>query len=68
MLAYARAYDSARLILLYPMDEKKNLQQEIYRNWTVNGTDCSFEIAVVDVGMPGQVGDILHKIIHSNHD
>ena len=68
MLAYARAYDSARLILLYPMDEKKNLQQRIYRKWTVNGTDCSFEIAVVDVGRPDQVREVLHSIIHSNCD
>ena len=68
MLAYAGAYNSARVILLYPMDEERNLQQGIYRNWTVNGTDCSFEIAVVDVGRPDQVRDVLHSIIHSNCD
>ena len=66
MLAYAGAYNSARVILLYPMDEERNLQQGIYRNWTVNGTDCSFEIAVVDVGRPDQVRGVLHSIIHSN--
>ena len=37
------------------MDEERKLQQGIYRNWTVNGTDCSFEIAVIDVGRPDQV-------------
>ena len=68
MLAYAGAYNSARVILLYPMDEERNLQQGIYRNWTVNGTDCSFEIAVVDVGRPDQVRHVLRSIIHSNRD
>ena len=66
MLAYARAYDSARVILLYPMDEERNLQQEIYRKWTVNGIDCSFEIVVVDVGKPDEVDHVLRRIIHSN--
>ena len=68
MLAYAGAYNSVRVILLYPMDEERNLQQGIFRNWTVNGTDCSFEIAVVDVGRPDQVRYVLRNIIHSNRD
>ena len=68
MLAYARAYDSARIILLYPMDEERNLQQGILRNWKVNGTDCSFNIVVVDVGRPDQVRHVLRSIIHSNRD
>ena len=66
MLAYAKAYDSTRLILLYPMDEERNLQQGILRNWKVNGTECSFDIVVVDVGKPDQVQHFLRSIIHSN--
>ena len=68
MLAYARAYDSTRLILLYPMDEERNLQQGILRNWKVNGTECSFDIVVVDVGKPDQVQHFLRSIIYSNRD
>ena len=53
MLAYARAYDARRLVLLYPWHEEMDAQQGVNRRWFVTGTDCRLDVATVDVGRPG---------------
>ncbi|MCY3640224.1 MAG: McrC family protein [Gammaproteobacteria bacterium] len=62
MLAYARAYQARRLVLLYPWhSELPNLGT--LRRWKVPKSDTTFEIAVVDVGRPDAVGDTLREIV-----
>lgn len=62
MLAYGRACDAKRLILLYPWT--KELEEGgVYRSWTVTGTDCPFDVATVDVGRPGRVVETLRCIV-----
>lgn len=53
MLAYARAYGVARLILLYPWT----------RRWTVAGTGIPLEVATIDVGRPDTAADALRRIV-----
>ena len=53
MLAYARAYGVARLILLYPWT----------RRWTVAGTGIPLEVATIGVGCPDTAADALRRIV-----
>ena len=62
MLAYARAYDAKRLVLIYPWHEELDPEQGVIRRWTVTGTDCRLDIATVDVGRPGDVVKALRGI------
>ena len=62
MLAYARAYDARRLVLLYPWHEKMGTRQGVHRRWFVTGTDCRLDVATVDVGRPGEVVKVLRGI------
>ena len=62
MLAYARAYDARRLVLIYPWHEEMGAQQGVHRRWSVTGTDCRLDIATVDVGRPREVAEILCRI------
>ena len=62
MLAYARAYDAKRLVLIYPWHEELDAQQRVIRRWTVTGTDCRLDIATADVGRPDEVVETLRGI------
>ena len=62
MLAYARAYDAGRLVLIYPWHEEMGARQGVNRRWFVTGTDCRLDIATVDVGRPGEVVKVLRGI------
>ena len=65
MLAYARAYNARRLVLLYPWHENL-MAPGIYRRWHVAGTSTTFDIATVDVGRPDSVRDELVEIMNDN--
>ena len=52
MLAYARAYNAKRLILIYPWHEEMGAQQKVIRTWFVAGTNCRLDVATVGVGRP----------------
>ena len=62
MLAYARAYDARRLVLLYPWHEGL-AGGPILRRWRVSGTDTTFEIGAVDVSVPELVQKTLADIV-----
>ena len=62
MLAYVRAYEARRLILLFPWHE--GLAPEgILRRWRVAGTSTVFDVATVDVAKPHGVGGVLREIV-----
>ena len=54
MLAYGRAYDAKRLILLYPWSAELGEPEGICARWKAVGTGCPFDIATVDVGQRKQ--------------
>lgn len=62
MLAYARAYNARRLVLLYPWQEGLPVTP-IYKRWRVAGTSTPFDIATIDVGRPNSVRTALRKIV-----
>ena len=62
MLAYARAYQARRLVLLYPW-HRKLPRAGTLRQWKVPRSDTAFEIATVDVGRPMAVGETLREIV-----
>ena len=62
MLAYARAYEATRLVLLYPWREGLD-RPGILQRWRVAGTSTLFDIASVDVGEPDSVRQTLREIV-----
>ena len=62
MLAYARAYQAERLVLVYPWHEELDAPQGVNRRWFVTGTDCYLDVATVDVGKPCKVEKVLCNI------
>ena len=62
MLAYARAYDARRLVLLYPW-HRGLAKQGVCKRWRVDGTTTEFDIATVDIGKPESVSDVLGEIM-----
>ena len=62
MLAYARAYQARRLVLLYPWHRDLPSVGTL-RQWKVPNSDTTFEIAAVDVGRPDAVGETLRQIV-----
>ena len=64
MLAYARACDAKRLVLIYPWHEEMDAEQGVIRRWTVTGTgpDRRLDIATADVGHPSEVVMTLRDI------
>ena len=62
MLAYARAYQARRLVLLYPWHRDLSSVGTL-RRWRVPNSDTTFEIAAVDVGRPDAVGETLREIV-----
>lgn len=50
MLAYSRAYEANRLILLYPWHSQLGEEPGVICRWRVAGTpDCKFVIAAIDI-------------------
>ena len=62
MLAYARAYEARRLVLLYPWHEHL-AAPGVCRRWWVDKTSTIFEIATVDIGRPDSVRTVLRQIV-----
>jgi len=62
MLAYARAYQARRLVLLYPWHWKLPRIGTL-RRWRVPRSDTAFQIATVDVGRPMTIGETLREIV-----
>ena len=62
MLAYARAYNARRLVLVYPWHEEMDAREGVNRKWCVTGTDCRVDVATVDVGCPREVAEVLRRI------
>ena len=65
MLAYARAWDATRVILLYPWRKETSDKDGPLRQWTVAHSNCALDIATVDVGAPDKVVATLRKIVDS---
>lgn len=63
MLAYARAYEAKRLVLLYPWHEGLAHPPGVLRRWCIAGTSTPFDIATVDVGKPDSVRLTLREIV-----
>ena len=62
MLAYARAYEARRLVLLYPWHEGLP-EVGLLRRWRVAGTATVLDVACVDVGKPDSVVGVLRAIV-----
>ena len=65
MLAYARAYEARRLILLYPWHTGLPAPG-ICRRWQIAGTNVPFDIATVNIGSPTSVPQTLRKIVNDS--
>ena len=63
MLAYAQAYNTERLILIYPWHREMDGPQGLSRNWSVNGVARRLDIATVNVGDPDGVVETLRMIV-----
>ena len=62
MLAYARAYNAKRLILLYPCHGGL-LEPGVVERWRVAQDSTAFDIATVDVGKPDSVRGTFRAIM-----
>lgn len=65
MIAYARAHDAARVILLYPRRKETANKDVILRQWKVANSNCALDVATVDVGAPDSVIATLREIVDS---
>lgn len=61
MLAYGRAYQARRLVLLYPWHNRLTAPG-ICRRWQVKGTSVALDIATVDIGSLDSVQTVLRTI------
>ena len=64
MLAYGRAYQAKRLVLLYPW-HKGLAAPGICRSWRVKGKSMALDIAAVDIGRPDSIQTVLREIMGS---
>ena len=65
MLAYSRAYQADRAILLYPWEEKLGRAKGVIKRWKAREADpFPVHVATVDVGRPKDVSDILEEIVN----
>ena len=62
MLAYAHAYEAARVVMLYPWHPGLPAPG-IHRRWHITGTSVAFDIATVDIGQPDSVPTTVREII-----
>ena len=64
MLAYGHAYEADSVVLLYPWHKELGAPEGIVRRWRAAGAGSfPLHIATVDVGRPGDVAEILRKIV-----
>ena len=64
LLAYANAYRSKRVILLYPWHKGLISTPGTWQQWQASGTDMAFEISTVDVSRPvTEIRQTLRQII-----
>ena len=63
MHAYAHAYDSARLVLVYPWRKEVVAGPGIARHWRISGTHSILDVATVDIGCPEGVVESLRQIV-----
>ena len=61
MLAYARAYEAQRLVLIYPWHSELS-EPGLHKRWKVPNTDCFLDIVTVDIGQPNTVPSTLSKL------
>ena len=66
LLAYARAYDAKRVILLYPWHKDMNQEQAgVFQRWRAAGDCIPFDIATVDVSQSkDEVRRTLQRIVN----
>ena len=62
LLAYARAYEATRVVMLYPWHPGLPAPG-IHRRWHITGTSVAFDIATVDIGQPDSVPATVREII-----
>ena len=67
MLAYVRAYEAKRAILLYPWHKGLDREPGIYKRWRSSGDSTPFDIATVDVSQSKEVvRKTLQKIVDNS--
>ena len=66
VLVYAQAYESKRVILLYPWHKDKVDSNPIHRRWQASSLDVVVDIATVDVGNLSSVPNTLDNIVKNN--
>ncbi len=62
MLAYGRAYQAKRLVLLYPWHNHLTTPG-VCRSWRVKGSSMVLDIATVDIGNMDSVQTVLRRIV-----
>ena len=69
LLAYARAYGSERVVLLYPWHRNLASDPGVHRRWLApdaSGQDVRFDIATVDVASQPDVPSVLCTIVEDD--
>ena len=66
ILVYAQAYESKRVILLYPWHKDLEKSNSIHRRWRATSSDILVDIATVDVGNLSSVPNTLDNIVKNN--
>ena len=66
ILVYAQAYESKRVILLYPWHKDLGKSNSIHRRWRASSSDVVVDIATVDVGNLSSVPKTLDNIVKNN--
>ena len=61
MLAYGRAYNAKRHVLVYPWQEGLG-SPGVCRRWRVPGSTTPFDVVTVDVGRPESVAQLVREI------
>lgn len=62
MLAYARACEAARAVLIHPWHAAVG-ERGVVRRWTAEGSGLPLDVAAVDVGHPDGIAESLHGIV-----
>ena len=67
MLTYARAYEAARAVLLYPWHAGVG-ERGIVRRWTAAGSGLPLDVVAIDVGRPEGVAETLRRVVADQTD
>ena len=69
MLAYGRAWNAERVILLYPWHKGLGREAGFARRWRATGAEGLFlEVSTVNVGIPEGVVDTLRSVVSKSAD